>query len=215
MSSSQHRWESRHREAASHASSDPAAFLVESFALLPRPHARSRALDLACGGGHNAVWLAGRGWPVVAVDYAPAALGRAAALAASNGIPAERHALRALPQRFSGLCLVEADLTSAALPHEAFDLILCFQYLDRHAFRRIQRALAPGGFLLYETFTVDQRAFPEGPRSPDHLLARGELRGAFPGLQALFYREWTAGRALASLLARKPAASPAESGSRV
>jgi tellurite methyltransferase len=204
MSPERRLWESRHREAPSHASPDPAAFLVESFPVLPRPHARSRALDLACGGGRNAVWLAERGWPVVAVDYAPAALDRAAALAAARGIPATRSALRALPQRFSGLCLVEADLTSFPLPHSAFDLILCFHYLDRHAFPRIERALAPGGFLLYETFTEHQRAFPEGPRSPEHLLAPGELRSAFPALESLFYREWTAGRALASLLARKP-----------
>ena len=226
MSSPQHLWDSRHREAASHASPDPAAFLVESFPLLPHLHQRSRALDLACGSGRNAVWLAERGWPVVAVDYAPAALGRAAALAASRGIPVTvvdaarlqkagltppqggvvQAALRRhLAHRFSGLCLVEADLTTSTLPPAAFDLVLCFHYLDRQAFPHIERALAPGGFLVCETFTEDQRAFPEGPRNPAHLLARGELRSAFPLLQSLFYREWTAGRALASLLARKPA----------
>lgn len=221
MSDARQRWESRHREAASHAPPEPAAFLVETFPLLPAPHPRSRALDFACGAGQNAVWLAERGWPVVAVDFAPAALHRAAALAAAHQIPVQRrsspveaalrrHPLSDLPDRFSGLLLVEADLEISALPESAFDLILCFHYLHRAAFPAIERALAPRGFLLYETFTVgaftvgahpsvrppslatdDQRAFLDGPRSPDHLLARNELRSAFPHLQTLFYREWT------------------------
>ena len=218
MTSPQQRWDLRHREAASHPPPAAAAFLVESFPLLPRPHPRSRALDLACGAGQNAVWLAERGWPVVAVDFSPAALDRAAALAAVRGIPAERHVFRALPHRCEGICLVEADLETAALPHAAFDLILCFRYLDRHAFRRIERALIPGGFLLYETFVSSgtgtlacalespavSGVLPPGPDRPhgsDHLLVTGELRTAFPALESLFYREWSG---MASLLARKP-----------
>ena len=225
MNSSQRRWESRHRESASHPPPEPAAFLVESFPLLPTPHPRSRALDLACGAGQNAVWLAERGWPVLAVDFAPAAIDRAAALSAFRGLrvhrrplPVEaafkssasprpgregRHFLPSLPNRFSGILLAEADLETSALPVAAFDLILCFQYLDRAAFTAIERALAPGGFLLYETFTEDQLSHNDGPRSPDHLLRRNELRSAFPNLQTLFYRECTTPRAQASLLARK------------
>ncbi|HKM89458.1 MAG TPA: class I SAM-dependent methyltransferase [Candidatus Acidoferrales bacterium] len=221
MNPSLQRWQSRHREAASHPPPEPAAFLVETFPLLPAPHPRSRALDFACGAGQNAVWLAERGWPVVAVDFAPAALHRAAALAAAHHIPVQRRSslVEVTLDRhpLPGIVLVEADLETSALPEAAFDLILCFHYLHRAAFPAIERALAPRGFLLYETFTAgahpsvrppslttdDQRAFLDGPRSPDHLLARNELRSAFPHLQTLFYREWTAPQALASLLARK------------
>jgi len=214
MNPSLQHWESRHREAASHPPPEPAAFLVETFPLLPAPHPRSRALDFACGAGQNAVWLAERGWPVVAVDFSPAALHRAAALAAARQIPVQRRsslveAAEFIPARpggrhpLAGLVLVEADLETSALPEAAFDLILCFHYLHRAAFPAIERALAPRGFLLYETFTEDQRAFADGPHSPDHLLARNELRSAFPHLQTLFYREWTTPQALASLLARK------------
>jgi len=207
MNSSLQRWESRHREAASQAPPEPAAFLIETFPLLPAPHPRSRALDFACGAGQNAVWLAERGWPVVAVDFAPATLHRAATLAAAHRLPVQRRSslVEAALDRHPvpGLVLVEADLEISALPESAFDLILCFHYLHRAAFPAIERALAPHGFLLYETFTEDQRNFPDGPRSPDHLLARNELRSAFPHLQTLFYREWTTPQALASLLARK------------
>src|SRR5208337_3362873 len=100
-----------HREAASHAPPEPAAFLVETFSLLPAPQPRSRALDLACGAGQNAVWLAERRWPVVAVDFSAAALHRAAALAATRQLPLQRrpspveaalrrHLLSGLPDRF-------------------------------------------------------------------------------------------------------------------
>jgi SAM-dependent methyltransferase len=207
MNEAQQRWEARHREAASSAPPEPASFLLEVMPLLPQPGARSRALDLAAGAGQNAVCLASAGWPIVAVDIAPAALDRAEALASSRGLSVARGPAGRFPGRFSGLLLVEADLERLKLPETSFDLILCFQYLDRGLFSRIERALAPGGMLVYETFTEAQRCFDGGPRSPEHLLRPGELRAAFPLLESLFYREWSTGRALASLLARKPFAS--------
>ena len=206
MSDARQRWEARHRESASRVPPPPSVSLVEAFPLLPKPHAGARALDLACGAGQNALWLAAHGWPTVAVDFSSAALERAAALARSQGIHAARASLDRLPPRFDGLVLVEADLESCPLPPGAFGLVICFHYLDRSAFPRIARAIAPGGYLLYETYTEAQRAFQDGPQDSNHLLRPGELRRAFPGLETLFYREWCAGRALASLLARKPAA---------
>jgi SAM-dependent methyltransferase len=83
-------------------------------------------------------------------------------------------------------------------------LILGFHYLERRLFSQIERALRPGGHLLYESFTEFQLAYPEGPRNPEHLLRTGELRGSFPILEVLFYRECQSPRAIASLLARKP-----------
>jgi SAM-dependent methyltransferase len=204
MSGSLERWQARHLEAAGHLPPRPSASLIQAFPLFPRPHPRTRALDLACGAGQNAVWLAAHGWPTVAVDFAPAALERAAALAQSRGIPSGFGKLDQLPGRLEGLLLVEADLEAAALPEAAFDLVICFHYLDRKAFPGIERAIAPGGYLLYETFTEAQSEFDVGPHCPDHLLRSGELRRAFAGLETLFYREWCTDRALASLLACKP-----------
>jgi len=218
MTESLHRWQSRHRESAAAPPPPPSPSLLQAFPLFPRPYQRSRALDLACGAGQNAVWLAAHGWPTVAVDFAPAALERVQALAAAQGVescplrgtlaaPGSNKldpTIKTLLHAWPGILLIKEDLATAAFPESAFDLILCFHYLDRAAFPRIERALAPNGYLLYETFTEAQRAFGEGPHSPDHLLRSGELRHAFPGLETLFYHEWSAGRALASLLARKP-----------
>ena len=65
--------------------------------------------------------------------------------------------------------------------------------------------MAPGGFLLYETFTEPQKGRGRGPQSPDHLLGIGELRSLFAELDEIFYEELTdpADDALARLAARK------------
>jgi tellurite methyltransferase len=196
-------WNARHREAAAHPPPAPAPFLVECFPLLPRAHPHSRALDLACGAGQNAVWLAERRWPVLALDFSSAALDRALALASSRGIPVHRASPAAISAHFDGIVLMEADLENCPLPETAFDLILCFHYLHRPLFPAIERALAPGGHLLYETFTDLQLAHADGPRDPGHLLHPGELRSAFSHLEPLFYRECESPQAVASLLARK------------
>ena len=57
---------------------EPNRFLAEELAALP---AQGRALDLACGEGRNAIWLAKRGWQVTAVDYSSVAVERARRLA--------------------------------------------------------------------------------------------------------------------------------------
>lgn len=85
-------WNIRHGEADLLFGSEPNRFLVaEVGALSP-----GRALDLACGSGRNAVWLAQQGWSVVAADFADVALERAGGLAAERGVDVE---------------WVEADLT--------------------------------------------------------------------------------------------------------
>ena len=59
--------------------------------------------------------------------------------------------------------------------------------------------------MIYETFTVLQRALGVGPTSPDHLLEPGELRELFGGWEVLFYEEVAAPEAVARIVARRPA----------
>ena len=95
------------------------------------------ALDLACGEGRNAVWLAERGFRVTGVDFSGMALAKARELAALRGVEAE---------------WVEADLLDYR-PARGFDLVLAF-YLQLPAAERRQilryagEAVAPGGTLL-------------------------------------------------------------------
>lgn len=215
-------WNSRYADPAFHPAPQPNPFLLEVLPFLPR----GRALDLACGAGQNAVELAARGWTVTAIDDSSAALDRAELLAKSRHLSVRRTSGSQNPGAAragrAALLLVRADLESFSLPESAFEVILCFRYLQRSLFFAIERALRPGGVLVFETFTLDQLSFDRGPRNPDHLLRIGELREAFPNLTRLFSREWkscsaassaacsaalqgsSSGEALASLLARKP-----------
>ena len=97
-----------------------------------------RALDVACGEGRNAIWLAERGWHVTGVDFSEVALGKAAELARARGVEVE---------------WVAADALAHEPPPGAFDLVaVLYLQLPRdelaRALRRAARAVAPGGVLI-------------------------------------------------------------------
>jgi SAM-dependent methyltransferase len=167
----------------------PAPFLERAVEGLPR----GRALDIACGSGRDAVYLALAGFEVEAWDHDADALERARDLARRHGV-----SIRAVPVD------LEAD-PPPVLPESAFDLLVCLRYLHRPLFPAMARALAPGGYLVYETFRQGQERFGR-PRRPRFLLRPGELRAAFATLEILHDAEpspasgpWTA-----QLLARRP-----------
>ncbi len=153
------------------------------------PQAGAKALELACGAGRNAVYLAERGWEVTACDISLEGLRAAQALAQKRGV------------RLQLFC---QDLETAQLPAERFDLILCFFYLQRELFPQIRTALRPGGFLVYKTYTTEQLRFPGRPRHPLHLLRPQELLGAFRDFRVLAYQEIVKDRGVAQLIAQKP-----------
>lgn len=91
-------------------------------------------------------------------------------------------AARALPGRIE-TCAVDLEgPTPPTLPGAPFAAILVFRYLHRPLAPAIEDWLAPGGLLLYETFTTDQRALGWGPSRDAFLLRPGELPMLFPGL---------------------------------
>jgi SAM-dependent methyltransferase len=160
---------------------------------IPRLAARveppRRALDLAMGRGRHALQLARHGFKTFGVDRKYDAVRDSVAAAAHDGL------------RVHGWC---ADLTISPLPVEAFDLVVVTRYLERNLFASIQNAVKPGGFVLYETFTVAQRTLGSGPTSADHLLEPGELRDRFRGWVELFYEEVASPEAVARLAAQRP-----------
>ncbi|HXJ04400.1 MAG TPA: class I SAM-dependent methyltransferase [Candidatus Acidoferrum sp.] len=193
-------WDARYREAAQNPPAEAADIVSEWLPLLPR----GRALDLACGTGRHALLLAAHGLSVTAVDWSGAALDILDKRARKSKISVARVGA-AMPESSSrGMHLVQANLEEIGLPETSFSVILCFHYLQRPLFLQIVRALRPGGLLLFETYTREQLNYTGGPRNPAHLLEPGELRTAFPGLRALFYRELNAGQGIASLVAQKP-----------
>ena len=140
-------------DAHAHSSPAPSPWIVR-FAPLIAPGAR--VLDLACGHGRHARFLAARGHRVVAVDR------DGAALATLAGVP--------------GVETRGLDLEAGAwpLPGERFDAIVVVNYLHRPLFGHLRDALAADGVLLYETFALGNEAYGR-PANPDFLLRPGEL----------------------------------------
>ena len=196
-------WDERFR-AGDHADAEPDPFLeqLEEYADLFPPGwgaggpkaggpkaGRPKALDLACGAGRNAVYLAERGWDVTACDISLEGLRKAQDLARERGI------------RLKLFC---QDLETVQLPVCYFDLILCFFYLQRDLFPQIKAALRPHGLLVYKTYTTDQLRFPGRPRHPLHMLQPQELSEAFRDFRVLCYQEFVKERGVAQLIAQKP-----------
>jgi tellurite methyltransferase len=170
----------------------PSPFIVEWVARLrARGDEPRRALDVAMGRGPHALLLARAGFRTFGVDIRFDAVRDALATAAAAGLDV------------AGWC---ADLTRHPLPDARFDLVVVTRYLQRDLFPAIRATVKPGGVVLYETFTIAQRAMGVGPTSPDHLLEPGELQNRFEGFDVLFAEEVSGVEALARIAARRRSA---------
>jgi tellurite methyltransferase len=155
----------------------PVPLLVETA----RGMKPGRALDLACGSGRNALWLAEHGWSVTAVDGSP-------------------EAIEQLRQRGAHIDAHTADLEKGeyAIEPSRWDLIVISYYLQRDLFEPAKRGVVPGGVLLAIVLLGEGR-FSAAP---------GELRGYFSGWEILHDREGnpcdSPHRAVAEIVARRP-----------
>ncbi len=142
----------------------PSDFLKDSLDHLPR----GRALDLACGLGRNARFLAENGWQVDAVDVSDVALGKAEALAPNADIR-----------------WIACDLERAFTPPADYDLVLNIRYVNLPLLADLRSALRPGGALLVEQHLTlpDLPDAVVGPRSPRFRVAPGALRKLAEGLR--------------------------------
>jgi len=168
MSDDRQRWEERYAAGHHSGGEPPSDFLVAHAAMID-----GRILDVAAGAGRNALFLARRGNTVEALDISLAGLRIARAAAA-----AERLSILA----------VQADLETFPLPSERYDAIINIRYLQRSLFLPLQRAVKPGGIILFDTFLIDQQTIGH-PSNPAFLLQRGELRAAFSRCEILVYHE--------------------------
>lgn len=156
------RWDARYAAAGELAPRPPDA-LRGHLELVPTT---GRALDVACGRGAVAVWLAGRGLDVDAVDVSEAGLAAGAELAARHGAAVRwrRHDLDGgLPAAVAG----------------PYELVVCQRFRDPVLYPALVDRLAPGG-LLAVTVLSEVGGTPGAFRAPP-----GELRTAFAGLDVL------------------------------
>ena len=155
--------------AAAHCTDTPPSPWLLRWAQAAEPG--RRALDLACGRGRHLRWLQQRGLRLTGVDRDAAALA----------------ALRAeLPEAE----LIEADIEAGPWPLDGrvFDLVLVSNYLWRPLLPRLVDSLAPGGWLIYETFADGHQQIGR-PSRPDFLLQHGELLRACAGLRIVAYED--------------------------
>jgi SAM-dependent methyltransferase len=189
------KWARRHRDREGPA--QPAGVLLENAHLLPP---RGDALDLACGLGGNALFLAARGLRVRAWDLSPVAIERLADEARARAVVVTAEV---------------RDVVARPPEPDGFDVIVVSHFLDRGLAPALARGLRPGGLLYYQTF-VREAVTDRGPPNLEYRLERNELLRLFPGLVLRVYREEgrlgdtaRGTRDLAWLVAERPAAGSA------
>jgi SAM-dependent methyltransferase len=156
-------WDARYAESQHIWSGNPNVALVSEISDL----SPGTALDLGCGEGADAVWLARRGWRVTAVDISGVALARAAAHAAEAGVEVDfqRHDLQ------ESFPVGEWDLVSVQFLH-------FWEHFDREKIlRRAATAVAPGGVLLIEGH-MDHGPFGHEGHAPMHFPTPDEVIGS-------------------------------------
>lgn len=155
--------------AAVHGTEAPSAW-VQRWSHLVRPG--GSVLDVACGHGRHLRWFAQHGHPVTGVDRSPEAIATVTSLGRA----------------------VQADIENGPWPllrdgqPQTFDAVVVTNYLWRALFPVLLQSLAPGGLLIYETFTAGNETVGK-PSRPDFLLRPGELLAVCSALRIVAYED--------------------------
>ncbi len=195
-------WDARFAEPGYAYGTEPNHFLVEVAGRIPP----GPVLSLGEGEGRNAVYLAGLGYDVTAVDASAVGLAKAAALAAERGVRlttmvADLADFRIEPGAWSGVVSIFVHLSPA---------------LRSQVHAQVLRGLRPGGAFVLEAYTPRQLAFRTGgPTEPERLATLEDLRRDLRGLDLEIGREverdvtegkYHGGRAaVVQIVARRPA----------
>jgi SAM-dependent methyltransferase len=163
-------WDKRYASVENLWAVKPNRFLVaEARGLNP-----GRALDLACGEGQNAIWLATLGWDVTGVDYSEVAISKARTRGDRDGVHVD---------------FLVADLVSYEPEAGAFDLVLVL-YLHiprderRGVLERAAAAVAPGGtFVFVGHDLTNLTEGVGGPSDPGLLCTPDDIAAELPGLE--------------------------------
>jgi tellurite methyltransferase len=183
-------WDKRYRSgerAAEDLDAAPTALLVETAEGLPP----GKALDLACGSGRNALWLAEQGWSVAAVDGSRVAIEILRSRASERGVT--------VSTKIANLEKFEYQIEPAS-----WNLIAICYYLQRDLFEPAKQGVVPGGILISIVHITEL-----GEQPTAHRLGPGELDRYFQGWVILHSREGRPNdtahqRSVAEMVARRP-----------
>ena len=163
------KWNTKYGSSTCYSGREPSDWLVDHSHLLT---GKGNALDIAMGEGRNTLFAASLGYEVLGVDISDVGVSRAESLARENKLTIKTQI---------------ADLDDYQIEPGAYDLIMCFYFLNRDLFVGIRDGLKPGGFLIYETFNVDYLKYSSFKR--EWLLEHNELLEPFSGLTIIDHRE--------------------------
>lgn len=163
------KWDKRHRAKSTEKISPPSEFIKHWIGRCPS----GRALDVACGRGRNALFLAAKGYEVDAVDISSQALCNARRSAQISGLKVN---------------WIVHDLDEPFCPDSPYDLIVMVHYLNLPLLTSLSRLLKPDGILLCEQHLATG-AEVAGPRNPAFRLTPQQLREAASGLKILELKE--------------------------
>jgi len=163
------KWDKRYRARSSNRMSPPSEFIKHWIDRCPG----GRALDVACGRGRNALFLAASGYEVDALDISTEALNSAQRAAQKSGLK---------------LNWIVHDLDEPFCPDSLYELIVMLHYVNVHLIASLAKLLKPGGILLCEQHLATD-AEVAGPSNPAFRLEPQQLREAARGLKILELKE--------------------------
>jgi tellurite methyltransferase len=163
-------WNERYRSGAN-LSENPSPLLLRAVRTV-RP---GSALELACGAGRNAIYLASMGWAVTAVDLSPVAIETLQSRASAMNLSIDAR-------------LADLEAGEFSIAPQSWDLICAFYYLQRDLFEPIREGIRRGGLFVGSIHMADDTPGLR-PMNPAYLLDEGELRAAFSGWEILHDQE--------------------------
>lgn len=165
----QEKWEQKWANADLNTPANPCFVLRNHSHLLPF---RGLGLEVACGLGGNARFLAQCGLKVEAWDISDNALTVLNNYASAMHLPIQP---------------TIADIEQMLLPYQKYDVIVVSRYLQRDLFKQLESALKPNGLLIYQTFLAPVQ--DHAPSNPAFYLQTGELVKSCPNLRTEVYGE--------------------------
>ncbi len=165
----------------------PAKFLARNYDFIPNG---SRVLDIGMGEGRNAVFLATKGYKVTGIDISRVAIQKARFLAKEFGVRIDT---------------IVKSIKDLKIKPGSIDAIICFYYVDREIVKTLKKWLKPGGIIIFEAYTINQKLINKMEGEDSYVLQDAELFDLFGDFTILKYEEPLHRKDyIASIIAKKP-----------